>query len=85
MKTIRIHIDNWFETQDKRWRALPLDKQHRYTLLFFTAYLLLTTGVIFKVWYDTADAYENMVVRPIEKPVFKKENLKAKDTINLSK
>lgn len=85
MKTIRIRIDNWFEAQDKRWRALPLHQQHRYTLLLFTAYLLLTTGVIFKVWYDTTDVYDNMVVRPIEKPVFKKENLKAKDTINLSK
>ncbi|WP_166919728.1 nitrogen regulatory IIA protein [Flavobacterium poyangense] len=80
MRTIRINLEKWFEGQDKRWRALPLHKQHSYTLLLFTAYLLLTAGVIFKVWYDTTDAYTYMVIRPIGNPVFKKENLKTKDT-----
>lgn len=45
-------MDRYFNKLDKRWRALPVGKQHKYTLYFFIGYLLLTAGVILKVWYD---------------------------------
>ena len=55
MKKLRANIDRYFDKLEERWQALPVRKQHQYTLCFFVGYLLLTAGVIFKVWYDTAD------------------------------
>jgi hypothetical protein len=71
MKTIRTNMDKWFERLDKYWEALPIRKQHQYTLYFFTGYMLLTAGVIFKVWYDTAKSDNNMTIEHIENPVLK--------------
>jgi len=73
MKKLRTDMDNWFEKLDERWRTLPLRKQHKYTLYFFAGYLLLSAGVIFKVWYDTSKSNNDMVIEHIENPVFKKE------------
>ncbi|TDW46688.1 hypothetical protein EV144_106362 [Flavobacterium sp. 270] len=73
MKTIRSNIDKWFERLEGRWRALPLYKQQRYTLFIFGAYLLLTAGVIFKVFYDTASSEQSMNIEHIKNPVFKKK------------
>ena len=72
MKKIRANIDSYFDKLDERWRTLPLRKQHQYTLYFFVGYLLLTAGVIFKVWYDTAKSGNDMVIEHIENPVLKK-------------
>lgn len=74
MKTIRINIDKWFDKQDKSWRALSLDRQRKYTPGFFLVYLLLTTVVILKVWYDMAKSNNRMVIEHIDNPVRKKEN-----------
>ena len=54
MKKLRANMDRYFDKLDERWQALPVRKQHQYTLYFFVGYLLLTAGVIFKVWkrYD---------------------------------
>jgi len=52
---------------------LPLRKQHQYTLYFFVGYLLLTAGVIYKVWYDTSTSGNDMVIEHIENPVLKKD------------
>lgn len=83
MKTIKINIDKWFDKQDKSWRALSLDKQRRYTLCLFLVYLLLTTVVILKVWYDMAKSNNRMVIEHIDNPVRKKENSASKlDTLS---
>lgn len=74
MKTIRINIDKWFDKQDKSWRALPLDRQRRYTICLFLVYLLLTVVVILKVWYDMAKSDNSIVIEHIDNPVRKKES-----------
>ena len=73
MKKLRTNLDKWFEKLDERWRTLPLSKQHKYTLYFFAGYLLLTAGVILKVWYDTGKFNNDMVIEHIKNPVFKKK------------
>ncbi|MEO8172235.1 MAG: nitrogen regulatory IIA protein [Sediminibacterium sp.] len=83
MKNVRTKMEQWFDRLDERWRSLPVGRQHRYMLCFFAGYLLLTLGVIFKVWYDTARPDDKMVIRHIEKPVLKNEESPAdlQDTI----
>lgn len=71
MEKLRTNMDKWFAKMDERWKALPVGKQHKYTLYLFTGYLLLTAGVIFKVWYDTSNPNSNMVIKHIENPVLK--------------
>lgn len=76
-------MDRYIEKLDKRWRALPIGKQHQYTLYFFVGYLLLTAGVIFKVWYDAGKS-NDMVIEHIENPVLKKKESPAalQDTVS---
>ena len=77
-------MDRYFDKLDDRWRALPLRKQHQYTLYFFVGYLLLTTMVIGKVWYDTRKSDNSMVIEHIENPVLKKKEGSARlqDTVS---
>jgi hypothetical protein len=72
MKKLRASIDGWFNKLDGRWRELPLKKQHRYILYFFLCYLILTIGVILKVWLDTGKPNHGLVIEHIENPVIKK-------------
>ncbi|WP_432419632.1 nitrogen regulatory IIA protein [Flavobacterium aestivum] len=78
-------MDKWFDKQDEHWRALPLHRQHRYTLYFFSGYVLLTVGVICKVWYDTAKSENKMVIKHIENPVLKNKEspVKLQDTLSI--
>lgn len=69
MRKLQAQMNTWFEKMDERWLALPIRKQQRYALYFFIGYLLLTTGVIFKVWYDTAKSDNNIIIEYIETPV----------------
>lgn len=69
MKKLRANIDSYFNKLDECWQTVPLRKQHEYTLYFFVGYLLLTVGVIFKVWYDTAKPDNDMLIEHIENPV----------------
>ena len=62
-------MDRYFDRLDDRWRELPVRKQHKYTLYFFLGYLMLTAGVIAKVWYDTGKSAKDMKIRHIENPV----------------
>lgn len=82
MKTIRINIDRWFEKQDKSWRALPINRQRRYTLYLFAGYLLLTAAVIFRVCYDMAKSENKMEIKHIDNPVRKKQGLLPTGHIN---
>ena len=66
-------MDKYFDKLDKRWQAMPVKKQHNYTLYFFTGYVLLTVGVISKVWLDTARTNANIEIKHIENPVPKKK------------
>lgn len=84
MKKLRANIDRYFDRLDERWRTLPVRKQHRYTLYFFVGYLLLTVGVIFKVWQDTGKSGNSMVIEHIENPVLQKKERPAllQDTLS---
>lgn len=84
MKKIRTDMDKWFEKLDERWRTQSLRKQHKYTLYFFAGYLLLTVGVIFKVWYDASKSNNDMVIEHIENPALKKKGSPAllQDTLS---
>lgn len=73
MKNVRTNMNKWFDRQDERWQALPVKMQHRYALYFFSGYLLLTMGVIFKVWLDTSKSDNDMEIKHIENPVLKKK------------
>ena len=66
-------MERWFDKLDQRWRDLPIRRQHRYTLYLFSGYMLLSAGVIFKVWYDTAKSDNNMIIKHIENPALKKK------------
>ena len=77
-------MDSYFKKLDERWRALPVGKQHKYTLYFFIGYLLLTAGVILKVWYDAGKSDNGLVIEHIENPVLKKNESPARlqDTLS---
>lgn len=84
MKNLRTNIDRWFDKLDDKWQALSVKKQHRYTLYFFVGYLLLTVGVIFKVWYDAGKSNNSIVIEHIENPVLIKKGSPAslQDTLS---
>lgn len=67
MKNLRTKTERYFDRLDDRWRALPLRKQHRYTLYLFTAYLLLTAGVICSVWYHTSKSRTKTAVHSLDR------------------
>jgi hypothetical protein len=73
MKKLRANMDSYFKKLDGRWQALPVGKQHKYTLCFFIGYLLLTAGVILKVWSDAGKADSSLDIEHIENPVLKKK------------
>lgn len=83
MKKFRKNMDPYFDRLDEKWRALPIRKQHLYALCFFVGYLLLTAGVVFKVWYDTGKPNNDMHIEPIENPVLEKKERPAnlQDTV----
>jgi hypothetical protein len=73
MKKLRTNMDKWFDKLDERWQSLPVHKQHKFTLYFFAGYLLLTSGVILKVWFDMEKVDNEMTIEHIENQVLKKK------------
>lgn len=73
MKNLRTAISNWFDTLDDRWRAMPVKKQHRYTLLLFAGYALLSVVVLLKVCYDVAQSNNAITIEHIENPIIKQK------------
>ncbi len=69
MKNLRTTINNWFDKLDGQWRAMPVKKQHRYTLLLFAGYALLSIIVLLKVCYDVAHSDNTMTIEHIENPI----------------
>ncbi len=72
MIKIKQKWDDYIDELDERWRELPLKKQHQYTLYFFAVYLLLTIGIVLKVWHDTSTSDNTMVIEYIENPILNK-------------
>lgn len=71
MKILNTKIGLWLHGLDKRWKGLSISKQRRYTLYFFTCYLLLTSGVIINVWFDIAKSNNHVRIEHVRKPVLK--------------
>jgi len=69
MKNLRTTINNWFDKLDGQWRAMPVKKQHHYTLLLFSGYALLSVIVLLKVCYDVALSDNAMTIEHIENPI----------------
>jgi hypothetical protein len=85
MKRLRANMDRFYGQMNERWKKLPIRRQHRYTLYLFVGYLLLTAGMIFKVWFDMAKSGNSIVIRHIENPVLKKKESPAllQDTVSI--
>ncbi|MFT3945577.1 MAG: nitrogen regulatory IIA protein [Agriterribacter sp.] len=77
MKKLRTAISNWFDRLDEQWRAMPVKKQHRYTLLLFAGYALLSFVVLVKVCYDVAKTDNKITIEHIENPVIKQNKSSA--------
>lgn len=73
MKKLRANMDNYFDKLDERWRLLSLRKQHQYMLYFFVGYLILTIGVVLKVWYDVGKSSRDLIINHIENPIVRKK------------
>lgn len=84
MKNLRTTLSDWFDKLDEQWRALPLKKQHRYTLLLFAGYALLSIMVILKVCYDVGTSGNDMTIEHIENPVIQqnKSSVLPQDSIS---
>lgn len=76
-------MDRYFDKLDERWRVLPIQKQHQCMLYFFVGYLILTAGVIGKVWYETSKSHNDIGIEHIENPIHKKNEspTKLQDTL----
>lgn len=73
MNKFRILLHSWETRVEHRWQRLSARKQRQYVILFFTGYLLLTSGVVMTVWYDakTAAARQKPAIDHIHNPVVK--------------
>ncbi|MGE6394250.1 nitrogen regulatory IIA protein [Chryseobacterium scophthalmum] len=61
MKKFRSTIDQFVKELELRWASIPVKKQQRYTLSFFSGYAMLTVGIIFHVIiYQTGKPRENV-------------------------
>ncbi|MGX1754548.1 MULTISPECIES: nitrogen regulatory IIA protein [unclassified Sphingobacterium] len=84
MKNLRTTISNWLDKLDGQWRTMPVKKQHRYTLLLFLGYALLSFVVLLKVCYDVAQSDNTMTIEHIENPINRqnKSSVSPQDSIN---
>lgn len=84
MKKLRTKISKWFDRLNEQWRELPVKRQHRYTLLLFAGYALLSVVVILKVCYDVAQSNNKITIEHIENPVIqkKKSTVSPQDSIS---
>ena len=86
MKKIRANIDRWLEGLDTSWEQMPLVKQHKFILYFFSGYVMLTAVAIFNVCYTTIQRRSDIEIGHIETPaVIKKGILQLQDSINNAK
>lgn len=71
MKRLRAKIDSWLDRLDDQWKALPREKQFKYTILFFLGYAVLTTAVVLHTWYNAGKTNSHVTMDHIENPVMK--------------
>lgn len=77
MKKWRTTISKWFDRLDEQWRDLPVKRQHRYTLLLFAGYAVLSLVVIAKVCYDVGKSDGKLTIEHIENPLIKQKKSSA--------
>ncbi len=77
MKKWRTTISKWFDRLDEQWRDLPVKRQHRYTLLLFAGYAVLSLIVIAKVCYDVGKSDGKLTIEHIENPLIKQKKSSA--------
>ncbi len=83
MKNLRTTISNWLDKLDGQWRTMPVKKQHRYTLLLFAGYALLSVIVLLEVCYDVAHSDNTMTIEHIENPIRQNNSsVSPQDSIN---
>lgn len=70
-------INSWFDKLNGQWRAMPVRKQQRYTLLLFSVYAVLSVVVLVKVCYDVAKPDNTIEIDHIENPVIRQDNSSA--------
>lgn len=85
MKKLRAKISKWFDRLDEQWRELPVKKQHRYTLLLFGGYCLLSIIVIAKVCYDVGVSDSKLKIEHIENPLIKQNKFPVPPQDSISK
>ncbi|MDY9918966.1 MAG: nitrogen regulatory IIA protein [Proteiniphilum sp.] len=73
MKNLRTSVNNWFDKLNGQWRAMPVKKQHRCTLLLFSVYALLSIIVLVNVCYDVAKPGNTIRIEHIENPVIRQD------------
>lgn len=74
MKQLRKKINKTIDRWDKQWQQLPIKKQRRYTLYFFMGYLLLSGGIILKVWLSLGQSKDPVTIEHLYHPVLPVEN-----------
>lgn len=74
MKRLRVRLEALLSKWGSRWQALPVGRQQKYILLLFIFYLLLSIGVILKVWYDLLQPCQRMTIEHIENPILPKKD-----------
>lgn len=69
MKNLKTKLNTWCNKLNEQWRTLPLKRQHRYMMLLFAGYALLSIVVIGKVCYDVGNSSNGIKIEHIENPV----------------
>lgn len=72
MKNLGTLLSNRLDRLREQWRALPVKKQHRYTLLLFTGYALLSVFVLLNVCFDEGNPGNGITIEHIENPVIRR-------------
>lgn len=54
---------------DNRWKVLPIGQQRRYTLLFFTGYMVVMIGAVFQALYEAGSSDTKITIERIKNPV----------------
>ncbi|MBA5793477.1 nitrogen regulatory IIA protein [Flavobacterium sp. xlx-214] len=87
MKEIRTKVSQYFDQLNTHWKSLPIQKQQHYTLYIFIIYLILTAGLICKIWFD-AGTYKEIALEQFENPIpiaIKNQSKAMNSLVNFSK
>jgi hypothetical protein len=84
MKKVLTVLNDRIDRLHQRWQALSVKKQHRYMLLLFLGYTLLTILVILKAGYELVNPDNDLSIEHIENPVIKQSKSpdSPRDSIN---